>query len=412
MRDMIRGMSDARRRRLFSIVVPLVVVVAMVALAEGVSRWLLASGRYRDSGGANWFDSWEYVTLRDAEIGMVLRPGIRSRWTDVDIRINRSGARDASDDAVVEPKRDDEWLILSLGDSNTFGNHVPFEETYSERLERTLGRRTSRPVRVVNLGVPGYSGFQARLLLERYLHLEPDIVVFADCFNNRAEGAPDTRESLPSIVGHKVWELGHRISYTVLLASKQWNPFELEPLAIDGDLPGARVPLESYAPLLRDVVEAVREAGATPVFLATGDEPAAAIVAERGLDRIAAADWAGAEAQFLRLVQARPGWFLGWFYLYRAREELGRPPAEVVEAYARADAGTFYQDRFVHFARDYVEAMRDVARERGVPLVDMRASFRSEPVRFRDSNHYGPLAHGLIAEALGEVLADAVRREP
>ncbi len=66
-------------------------------------------------------------------------------------------------------------LILCVGDSNTFGQGVEYEETYPALLSKRLGRDVS----VINFGVPGYNGFQILTYCKSLVDsLGPDLVVF------------------------------------------------------------------------------------------------------------------------------------------------------------------------------------------------------------------------------------------
>ena len=68
-----------------------------------------------------------------------------------------------------------------MGDSNTFGIYVKTEETFVEVVDRGLP-----DVDAINRGVPGYSSYQGRVLLDAaVLGLEPDVVVISYGYNDR-----------------------------------------------------------------------------------------------------------------------------------------------------------------------------------------------------------------------------------
>lgn len=78
----------------------------------------------------------------------------------------------------VPDKAADEFRILSLGESSTFGWEVAYGETYSAVLESRLRTVGARRVRVVNAGVPSYTSFQGyHYLRVRGVELEPDAVL-------------------------------------------------------------------------------------------------------------------------------------------------------------------------------------------------------------------------------------------
>lgn len=73
--------------------------------------------------------------------------------------------------------------ILALGDSCTFGLGVDDAETWPSQLQDLLGDIES--ARVTNAGVPGYTAYQGRRLLEtRGDELKPDLVVATFGFND------------------------------------------------------------------------------------------------------------------------------------------------------------------------------------------------------------------------------------
>ncbi|MGQ0733189.1 MAG: SGNH/GDSL hydrolase family protein [Acidobacteriota bacterium] len=100
-------------------------------------------------------------------------PSVERTYQGVEVSINELGLRDRP----VERKAKDEFRILLLGDSVTFGWGVPIEATFGRRLEPLLTERLGRPVRTINAGVGSYTTVQEYSLLQRYFQtLEPDLV--------------------------------------------------------------------------------------------------------------------------------------------------------------------------------------------------------------------------------------------
>lgn len=115
-------------------------------------------------------------------------------WADRPARritysVNRDGYRGLP---VQRPKPAEEFRILAVGDSFTFGSIVDDDETFPAQLERELTTRfPERSVRVVNLGVPGYQIRQAHETLERRtLPFEPDLVLLTLYVNDPIPTAP------------------------------------------------------------------------------------------------------------------------------------------------------------------------------------------------------------------------------
>jgi len=71
-----------------------------------------------------------------------------------------------------------ERAILCIGDSNTYGIHLPPEHSYPGRLQELLDTAPGQPWRVVNLGYPGQNSAQVRARLAQNLdHFRPEIVI-------------------------------------------------------------------------------------------------------------------------------------------------------------------------------------------------------------------------------------------
>jgi hypothetical protein len=121
--------------------------------------------------------------LRFNEPGAVYRH--KSADVEVWFRIDHQGMRDDRDFAYAKPpgvKR-----IVSLGDSFTIGYEVALEDTFSQVLERELGRR-GRRVEVLNAGVSGFGTAEEAVYLERELwKYAPDLVLVSFFVNDYAD---------------------------------------------------------------------------------------------------------------------------------------------------------------------------------------------------------------------------------
>jgi GDSL-like Lipase/Acylhydrolase family len=75
--------------------------------------------------------------------------------------------------------------LLSLGDSFAWGAGIEFEDTYPQRLERSLSRRRREPWRVVNLALPGMNTVdEASQLVQEGFAYGPDIVLVGYVLND------------------------------------------------------------------------------------------------------------------------------------------------------------------------------------------------------------------------------------
>jgi lysophospholipase L1-like esterase len=120
--------------------------------------------------------------------------GHRVSGRDVVIETNSLGLRHPE----FEPKEADEFRVLVLGDSITFGDYLPFDETYPAQLARRLAGRSERIV-VINAGLPGASTSDE---LYHYLEVrdavDPDLVLLAMYLNDAQSGHHFYARSLPA----------------------------------------------------------------------------------------------------------------------------------------------------------------------------------------------------------------------
>ena len=151
-------------------------VVALLALGETLVR---VCGFDKPLAGSIFFGFWDSddkIHRSDSLLFFSLRPNADARWQGVEVTTNSLGLRCPE----IGPKEPNEFRILSLGESSTFGASVENDQTYSARLEELLQRGDrSRKYRVINAGVSSYTSFQSLKYLEnRGLPLQPDLVLF------------------------------------------------------------------------------------------------------------------------------------------------------------------------------------------------------------------------------------------
>lgn len=127
-------------------------------------------------------------------IGHVHKPNISARLMNSTVNINSDGLRDRE----YPVARNDNYRIIVLGDSLTFGWGVEQEDTFANILEVELNQEF--PTEIINFGAGNYNTEQqVNLFLEKGLKYEPDkVVVFY--FINDAEVTPEKS---------KLWFLGY-----------------------------------------------------------------------------------------------------------------------------------------------------------------------------------------------------------
>ena len=98
----------------------------------------------------------------------------------------------------IPKKASDEFRILSLGESTTFGWKLPYAECYSALLEQRLRTVAGRRVHVVNGGAPAYTSFQGLVFLtDDGPALEPDAVLLYFGANDFTPASFRTKRSAP-----------------------------------------------------------------------------------------------------------------------------------------------------------------------------------------------------------------------
>lgn len=109
----------------------------------------------------------------------------RTHELTVDHRMKPDG-REINSDGIrfrgeARELRDEDFVILVLGDSFTFGWNLPYEASFPYVLERRLAERDcDRPVRVVNMGWTSASPLLGLRLLREIGHAyRPDLVLYA-----------------------------------------------------------------------------------------------------------------------------------------------------------------------------------------------------------------------------------------
>ena len=350
----------SRTRRL---VYALLVLVAFLAAAEGLARWLgpgvLPPDHSRDAAPGEPVPGSPNL-VGDAVAGWRIVPGAnrlfgvpRPTW------VNSRGLRGRE---IPLAKRPGERRVLVLGDSSVYGVMVADEDTFAARLQRAL-RAIDPGITVLNGGCPGYSSWQARRVLEaRLLAYDPDLVVVATLWSD-TQGAdrPDSVRFGERAAGRLAALLQRSHAYLALrdaIVRARWGspvppPSDgaPEPVGFGLDLPRTptwRVPLDEYAENLDAMAE-----------LAAGEDAATCFL--------------------------------------------------VLPCVRDVDDG-----RVGDFRDAWRDEMRAAARRHDAILVDTPAAFvGADPDRmFLDEVHPSPAGHARIAELLAAGLADWARRRP
>lgn len=131
------------------------------------------------------------------------------------VNVSPHGFRVSKNQGPWLPSRDD-FTVLLLGGSTTFGYGVPDNQTIPSYLQDFLEVRSGLHVRVYNFGRCGYFSQQERILLEKLI-LEgfvPNLVVFIDGLNEfiLANGVPSYTKELTAFMLERDIPLARRIA--------------------------------------------------------------------------------------------------------------------------------------------------------------------------------------------------------
>ena len=333
------------KTRLCAIAAGATLCVALLLAAEGMLRL--------------WGPRENYARY-DPQTRWSLRPGYRGPGPNLpdselsyELSVNDAGLRGGP---VARSKPPDSVRLAAIGDSVTFGFGVREEETYHARAVAMLAADFApRRIEGVNAGVPGFSSLQGlRLLRSHVLPLAPDIVTvlygWNDGWRASASDAAWNGDSVEATI-----QSSRLLTLTrsgVSSVVRRFGPgVRPEPRAM---LP--RVSPHDFEVNLLDIAEAVRRAGAIPIFITA---PAAF-----GPDR-------PPDAYF------RYGWTV-------PREEL--EPTRL----------------------RYAEAARRAARAARAPLVDCARLIPPDPGLFlADGYHPNETGHRAMADQIVEALREA-----
>jgi lysophospholipase L1-like esterase len=351
-------------------------------------------------------------------LGWERRPGFKGKSDDdIDREFDGQGFFEVDSRNAAEPASN---KVLFIGDSNTFGFGVPTAAGFAEYVERILPG-----VRTVNLGVTGYTSYQGRKALERYLsQIHPAVVVASFNWNDRrAVSAGDedgpahfekVYEASRRSIGRVNAALGYLYSYRGLgavmrrLGLLATSDVIREPV----DKLRPRVDEMQYRENLAAIAGLTSRAGIPLVFVLLRDNPLQSGLLNRGIDRLAGSQIEAAIEDFKALVRANgPDADLARIYLARAYRAVGRT-READEVLLPGDETIYLLGGHpIRLDRDYNAIMREVAEKYKVDVVDAASALESDPYDYIDACHFDSGGHRKVAELLAADLANLMKPE-
>lgn len=387
-----------RKRRGLRILFTLVLIVAMLGLVEGGAR--LVRARFPPAQELDWL---QY----SARIGWQSRPGSRSRAFAAEREFDRDGLFTVDSRGATPEGRQGKRVVMLLGDSRTFGNGVPVDQTYGQLVEQRLSG-----VEAINRAFPGYSSLQGFIALQADApHLRPDVVVFAFDFNDRRyvlrQQDVDSPARFQRLARLASWDRMAGSLALVELARGRRAP-GLDH-ATDSSLDLAtvypRVAPDDFRRNLQAAAKYSADHGIALVFLILNDNVAQSGELEAGASALRAGRPDEAEP-LLRAAVIRNNVFSDAARLQLATlyERAGRRREA---AAIRVSPRTMYSltGGFpILPGGAYHAIVRDVAAATGVRIIDAGAAIDRDPTRYLDFCHFDAAGHGLVADLLARAL--------
>lgn len=235
-----------------------------------------------------------------------------------------------------------EFRVVVVGDSSAFGHGVRDDETFSYQLQRILEQDLNRPVRVINAACPGHCTWEGLVIFrEMLLPLQPDLLVVSYNNDPAPEFVEEKKRAPTSAAARTLRRFLFRSEFFLVFQRTVQNAFFSLSPSRRGEAPPTvpRVSMEDYQANLK----AFSEMGAQH----------------------------------------------GCRVLYQ-RMPVNYPLLETAV------------DRRVFINPAYPEALEEVCRREGYPLVDVDGAWRDAAVQdvFLPGHHFHPNARGhlLIAE--------------
>lgn len=224
------------RKFLFPVLFGVVTLVVTALFLEAAVRLVVDDGMQFD------LEMWKYardvkVVSPNPSIGHEHGPNRKAHLMGVDVETSPQGLRDR--EFALDPKPGTERIMM-VGDSLTFGWGVPYEATFSKRIEK-LYADAGQQVEVINTGVGNWNTVQeVTYFLTKAKDFKPNIVVL-NYFVNDAEPVPEKR-SPPSFLMRNCYScvfIAGRIDMLrrLFLGGPSWDAYYLG-LYGNGDTPG------------------------------------------------------------------------------------------------------------------------------------------------------------------------------
>ncbi len=257
----------ARHRILAALLKAAIFFFLFFVACEASLRFYLA-GEARHAAIANEFRPHPVLfwTLRP-HLDTVRAIGGRRFW----VRTNSLGLRD---EEIPSRRPVNQYRILCLGDSITYGHGVERAHTYEYLLQEMLyAAFPGRDIRVINGGCPGYSSFQGQELFKRLDPIiQPDLLIIAYLYADAVmEEDADRERIVKSPAARALKNLLYQSEAYLFLRSYISHRIEGRspgaPPSGSFSLNSARVSQEDYQRILTGMVKTLQARGGQAVLV-------------------------------------------------------------------------------------------------------------------------------------------------
>lgn len=412
----------------------------LISLAFGILLFFIIEAAARLVFPQTHLDSVLSILQQDPVLYWRNRSNLNVAFAGAQVHTDRFGFRTgAQKKADLRIKRPETFRIVSLGASPTFGWGVEYVQTYPYRLERTFEQNGCNGVKAINAGMIGYSSHQGTLLLsETILDLKPDLITVSYVINDidkyrfyLTNGKPDrlTQPQSPLTIALSNILLRFRM---VTVMQQTWQTATNKRSSFQGRSievykpQSVRVTPDNYRQNIIKIIDLAERRGihvvllVMPVNLPVGEQPFANAVQKtndlvnQAVIHIDNNEYEKALDRLDRAVAIIPkhslaNYYRGICYKMRGREKEAKAAFDAVmnsEAYRCGRDGLHYNS-----------VMRQIAKDRRVPFVDIAAAFsKVDHYLFvspeHDPIHPNPEGHAIIAREAYPVIQSFVNHEP
>jgi lysophospholipase L1-like esterase len=404
--------------RLRAVATGMVALVAVMALLEVLARVAETARQDITNGQAvaphEWF-------VYSPTLGWERKPGYRGYFVKGHPDATGPVAFDEQCLFVIDsPHMTDTTRkkVLFIGDSNVFGLGTPTGASFAEVVAALVP-----DVNAINLGVPGYTSFQALVALKKYVPLlKPDVVVVSVGLNDRryvptledtdsADHFQRVYRASRSAVGRVVRVLSASYAFRAFrsvlrragLVQRSAQPL---PLA---DAP-PRVDEVAYRRNLSQMVVEARRLGTPLIFVSLRDDPIETQHLRQGVDYLSVGEY-GLAIAHLRVAAESGNMFadLARVHLARAYRAHGDTTAAQQVLDSSHPIMSQHGGRLMRWDTTYTHIVQGVGVELGVPVVDAGRALLEHPESFIDYCHFDSAGHRrvgeLVARQVSAVLA-------